>query len=432
MARPPEIGSIQLYPERPLRPADRNGFVLKFYCPLRRTRIRKNCGTRDRREAKRVLRECRERLLNGQYVASGGAITAAQEQVMRLSAPEAVVETIDRGKTWQDCYERYRRHRATRTREMSLTHALSRICIAERILKTSLRTEELFVKEVISLDNLELLQDRLLAGVECRYPTRSPNTVNSMLAAVMAFIRYCYKHGWIEAVPPLEKLETRDVMKGRPITGEEFERMLGVTPTVVGKKFSPEWEFALRVLWESGFRISEAMDFSWDDDQRIHPVWSRAAHSTIIVPPSQKNGRLQEIPMLPGLKHLLLSVPEKRREGFVVNVRLKQRRGERLSADAVSRTIAKIGKEAGVVVTKENKATGVRAKYASAHDLRRGCAARLINSGVSAETVKVVMRHADFATTEKHYGAIRSAQAAGDELQKKLIVSDSESALAGG
>ena len=79
MSRRPEIGNIQLYPCRPLRRSERNGYVLKFYCPIRCQRIRKNCGTRDQREARRILRECRERLLNGQYVASNGAITSDSE-----------------------------------------------------------------------------------------------------------------------------------------------------------------------------------------------------------------------------------------------------------------------------------------------------------------------------------------------------------------
>ena len=34
MARPPEIGNVKLYPDRPLRDSDKNGFVLKFYCPI--------------------------------------------------------------------------------------------------------------------------------------------------------------------------------------------------------------------------------------------------------------------------------------------------------------------------------------------------------------------------------------------------------------
>lgn len=56
-------------------------------------------------------------------------------------------------------------------------------------------------------------------------------------------------------------------------------------------------------------------------------------------------------------------------------------------------------------------------KYASAHDIRRGCAQRLINQGVSAETLKLVLRHSDFATTEKFYGAVKNAQAASLEIR---------------
>ena len=43
-------------------------------------------------------------------------------------------------------------------------------------------------------------------------------------------------------------------------------------------------------------------------------------------------------------------------------------------------------------------------------------AQRLINAGVSAETLKVVMRHRDFATTERFYGARKQAQSAAAEM----------------
>ena len=72
-----------------------------------------------------------------------------------------------------------------------------------------------------------------------------------------------------------------------------------------------------------------------------------------------------------------------------------------------------------------------RQKYASAHDIRRGCALRLIDMGVSAETLKLVMRHKSFATTEKFYGATRSAQAAGLEL-RRLVADAGKTELVGG
>jgi hypothetical protein len=222
-----------------------------------------------------------------------------------------------------------------------------------------------------------------------------------------------------------------------------------------------------------------------------------------MIPPSQKNGKAQEIPMLPGLRALLEEVPKASRHGWVVNPepidyqirsrqdwfrpapkdlgmlateygnsaiaracgvtetavrkwltqdsikvanrprtvgqnipeetvhrlrhRSEQHRAQahiasvqRLTKDHVGRTISRFGEEAGIVVQQADPESGRRVKYASAHDLPRGCAQRLINAGVSAETLKVLMRHRDFATTEKFYGATRAAQVAAAEIYDRL------------
>jgi integrase len=520
MPRKPEIGNVQLYPHRPLRKSDRNGYVLKFYCPIRCTRIRRNCGTRDRREARRIQRECQERLLTGEYLASDGAITAARAPAMPTPPQPTDMASAHGGKSWDECYERYRQNRECRVRDKSLSDALSRVRIAERIFTGYFqdrgRHAGLDIRECCTLEMLEYLQERLLAGDECRNDRRSPNTVNSMMGAVMAFVRYCYQHEWIDRIPAVDKLDVDDVMKGRPVTRAEFERMLEATPQVVGKGVAESWQFALRVLWESGFRVGDLMDFSWDDDRHIHPVWPMrtAVHPTLVIPPSQKNGRVQEIPMLPGLRQLLEEVPNHERQGWIVTpqpiefrlssqgdwfqpaaddlrawskrftncaiatacgvsettvrnwlrmlrlVRETNSRGyaravpaaeavcvrhravrqdahsaarsvDRLTKDHVSRVIAMIGKEAGIVVRQADDRNGASVRHASAHDLRRGCAKRLIDAGVSAETLMVVMRHKSFATTQKFYGAARSAQAAAGEVQEKLSTAQNQ-ALVGG
>jgi len=505
MARRPEIGAVQLYPDRPLNRKDKNGYLLKFYCPLAGKRIRRNCGTRDRREARRVQRECRERLLNGQYVSSGGAITAGQEQ--RLPAPQPRPDADER--TWETAMESYRSQHRRRVRRKANRDSDSRLDIARRIFEARRRAQGLppgvTLRECMTLEALEYLQERLLDGAECKYDRRSPNTVNSMLAAILAFVRYCYDHQWIDRVPPLRKIEVDEVMRGRPITGEEFERMLQAVPKVVGEGPANGWRFALRILWETGFRIADLLDFSWDDIERIHPAWPRRPdqHPTLVIPSTQKNGRNEEIPLLPGLQALLDSVPKQQRTGFVVNLSpaefefrsqpkrwFKPRREDlsnlirsysnsaiaracgvsdvtvqawlkrqglvragkidrygsevpaavveqlraqairtkhqrlpkqgRLTRECVSRIIARIGKTAKVVVRPANKEAGRRTKYASAHDLRRSCAERLINAGVSAESLMVIMRHRDFATTRKFYGATRAAQSAATEVYQKL------------
>jgi hypothetical protein len=258
------------------------------------------------------------------------------------------------------------------------------------------------------------------------------------------------------------------------------------------------------------------MNFSWDDDRRIHPRWpaQTGEHPTLIIPSSQKNKKSQEIPMLPGLQKLLERVPKGERRGWIANplpaeyailskaewfrpsaadlgrlageysncaiaracgvtettVRKwfaktglsrppdSRRHGDmpaelieqlrdraqkllnfpaqrsigRLTKETVGRIISLIGQEATIVVQQANKEAGRRIKYASAHDLRRGCAQRLINAGVSAETLKLVLRHRDFKTTERFYGATRAAQSAAAEIVEKLVPHDKKVALVGG
>ena len=48
----------------------------------------------------------------------------------------------------------------------------------------------------------------------------------------------------------------------------------------------------------------------------------------------------------------------------------------------------------------------------------------LFDLGVSAETLMVIMRHKDFATTRKFYGAKRAAQAAAAEIHQKLVLGE--------
>ena len=79
-----------------------------------------------------------------------------------------------------------------------------------------------------------------------------------------------------------------------------------------------------------------------------------------------------------------------------------------MTKERVGRVIGLIGQKANVVVQEKDDELRKRLKYASAHDIRRGCAQRLINQGVSAETLKLILRHSDFATTEKFYGAVKA------------------------
>ena len=81
---------------------------------------------------------------------------------------------------------------------------------------------------------------------------------------------------------------------------------MSAVPKVVGEGPAESCRFTLQVLWESTFRVGDVMDFSWDDPRHIYPKWPHrpGLHPTLIVPRTQKNGKDQQIPMLPGLAEL--------------------------------------------------------------------------------------------------------------------------------
>ncbi len=51
--------------------------------------------------------------------------------------------------------------------------------------------------------------------------------------------------------------------------------------------------------------VGDLMDFFWDDTRHLHPSWPSQPGQlpTIVIPSSQKNKRVQGIPLLPGLKN---------------------------------------------------------------------------------------------------------------------------------
>lgn len=182
------------------------------------------------------------------------------------------------------------------------------------------------------------------------------------------------RQGWIVNPEPLEFQFTADKEWNRP-------------PDDVLKRLVNRYSNSAMA---NAFGVSECAIRKWLLASRITRQGKRK-HGVIPT---------EEIPQLPAATH--------------------QRSVERLTKERVSRVISKIGEKAAIVVRQEDERTKVRKKFASSHDLRRGCALRLIDAGVSAETLMVVMRHADFATTQKFYGAMRSAQSAAAEVREKL------------
>ena len=97
----------------------------------------------------------------------------------------------------------------------------------------------------------------------------------------------------------------------------------------------------------------------------------------------------------------------------------------RLDAEWVGRTVSRIGKAAGVVVEAPDEFAEKPAKFASAHDLRRSCAERLLDAGIPPIVITGVLRHASWETTRRHY-APGDVQRDAGVIREKLADAQSE------
>ena len=196
-----------------------------------------------------------------------------------------------------------------------------------------------------------------------------------------------------------------NLMKGRPITTEEFERMLAKTASVVGDTATPSWLYYLRGLWLSGLRLTESLDLYWDRDDRLSVDLSGKLPMLRITDKFEKGHKDRLLPMAPEFAEFLLQTPEHLRRGRVFDPQPRRRKGEHLTATRVGRVVTAIGKAAGVVVKRE----GSKVKFASAQDLRRSFGERWAPR-VMPQVLKELMRHESIETTLKYYVG-RNAQA---------------------
>jgi integrase len=224
-------------------------------------------------------------------------------------------------------------------------------------------------------------------------------------------------------------------MKGRPITEEEFDRMVGVVPAVVASSCSPwdrpaadvaavvdSWLFILRGLWWSGLRLTEAMLLHWTDPREI-TVQLDGRYPMFAIDAQADKGRVDRVfPIAPEFAEMLLAVPEDERHGYVFNpLPLSPDYHERLLTPWVSRVITAFGEAAGIKVAEPQGRFRYRAKpelyfdehgnqiprepmvkFASAHDLRRAFGARW-SFRVMPPVLQQMMRHERLETTMEFY-----------------------------
>jgi integrase len=215
-------------------------------------------------------------------------------------------------------------------------------------------------------------------------------------------------------------------MKGRPVTPEEFDRMIAAVPKIVGDACAADWRHYLRGLWWSGLRLAESLDLWWDRPEKIYPEFPKGGRAVLQIPGELEKGNTDRMhPMAPEFAMFLQETPEQARTGPVF--RLNGRQG-RYRQHQVSKIVSMIGKAAGVKVHIDPK-DPAKVKFASAHDLRRAFGVRWASRLAPADLM-VMMRHRSIETTLRFYvgaDAQRTADTVWDAFERAQPVNSGRS-----
>ncbi|MEQ8846138.1 site-specific integrase [Botrimarina sp.] len=348
----------------------RTNLMMRYRCPVTRKQVARSTGTAKRREAEKAAAKWEAELREGRYQRDSRMGWAEFRVFYETNALAALAP-------------------GTRVTYCATLNRLERFCRPDRLADVTTARVTAFVAH-------------LRAG-GC-----SEATVARHLRAIKAVTRWAVRQGLLSNAPQVEmpkRARGAKVMRGRPITTEEFERMLTAVPKVVAEDLDPEateeeiaadprvaaWRFYLRGLWHSGLRLTESLSLSWEDRPGAIVVDLEGDYPMLRIPAeAEKAHRDRMLPMTPELVELLQSVPARQRRGRVFNV------GP--DASTVCRTVAAFGETARVVVDD----SGGKRKFASAHDLRRAFGARWSRK-VMPTVLREMMRHSSLQTTMAYY-----------------------------
>ena len=355
---------------------DRTNLMLRYIDPVTSRQKHKSAKSHLKRDAERAAAKWEAELREGRYCGS------------RIS--------------WEDFRERYENEvlaglaAATDAKACGVFNA-----IEEHVNPKRLRD--------LSAERLSIFQSKL------REAKLAESTIASMLAHLRAALQWAVRMRLLAAMPAMDRPKRTKggkLMKGRPIAGEEFDRMLAAVAKVftVNEKADDKsklqnaalvasWKRYLRGLWLSGLRLGESLALWWDRDDRLCVDLSGKYPMLRIPAELEKGHKDRLLPIAPEFAEFLLVTPEAERTGPVFNPLTRRRRSDRPGEWWVSRTVCKFGEKAGIRVNTD--ATG-NVKYASAHDLRRSFGERWA-SRVMPQVLKELMRHESIDTTMKYY-----------------------------
>lgn len=246
-------------------------------------------------------------------------------------------------------------------------------------------------------------------GAHLRELNLSTETIRGYLAEINRTLTWAETVWQDYTAPKVRKPKTYGrKQKGRPITREEFERLLDATEGVVGAEFADSWKHVLEGCWLSGLRLSEVHRLRWNRGafavRRIETDFPRLH----IAEGEDKGGRAERLPMwhFPDLVEFLRKIPEDKRHGHVFSPQLPKGRA---SPQSLGKKLSAIGEAARVVVARvpaidrESGREYERTKFASSHDLRASFGTRWAAKGIKRELLRRWMRHRHYQTTDQYY-----------------------------
>jgi integrase len=352
------------------RRADRNVWYMYYVCPTTDKQVTKSTKQEKQRDAARVAAAWEDELLAG-------------------------VSQNATAMTWCDFRDEYERLHLSSLAPESPPPYIASMNHLQRIINP----HKLSAVTTVTLDNL---------AATLRTEGMRETTIRANIRHLGAILKWAFQRNYIRRMPNLPDIKRAKgvKMRGRPINGEEFERML-LAAEKVRPNDSDKWKQLLTGLYLSGLRISDAMKVSWEWSSPFalvmsgkHPVFHIAANA-------QKAPRDEVVPLTPDFAAFVMETPENARKGWVFNILDDDERN--MSPHHASRVIAKIGRRAAIQVNPHEK------KFASAHDLRRSFGTRWAKRNIAPAALRKLMRHARLETTLEYYVLIDA-----DDLASEL------------
>lgn len=395
---------------------DRRHWIMYYDDPVTSRRVTRSTKQTTEKAAEKVAAKWEDDLQNGRFRAA----SKFTWESFRLRYEAEVLPSL-----------------AGNTRRVitSVFSAIERICRPEKL-------------SSLTADRLSFFQSELRRGdPAAKREAVSEATVRTYLAHLRSAMKWAADLGFIHEVPKMKmpkRAKGSKMMKGRPITGEEFERMLvkveaGLLAAATKNKpkrparttlpaeyaasraqdrcdaaiaAAPSWRRLLRGLWLSGLRLGEALNLYWDRTDRLHVDLSGRRPMFRIRAELEKGNQDRILPMTPDFAEFLAETPPEERRGPIFSPIAASNGRPNRDLVWVSKVISAIG-EAAVVKVDTNPISG-KVKFASAHDLRRSFGARWAPR-VMPVVLQELMRHESISTTLRYYVG-QNAEATADAI----------------